>query len=379
MANLLEPWGKFGQMINDRHAYAQQWKTRNEGKVMGYFCTYVPEEIFYAAGVLPVRILGSHEPEDITSRHIYGAYCPHSRDCLAQGLRGKYDYLDGIAMAQTCMHIRQAFDSWRKHVPVDYICDTYVPNYISSPHTKKYLVAEFGDIKRSVEDWVERSISDRDLDRAIEIYNRNRRLMREVYELRKQDPPLLSGAETMEMVVSSQMMDKEEHTHLLEEALAELHQGQHRVRPGTRLMMLGSVNDDIGFIRAVETLGANIVIDDHCTGSRYFWIEVIPEEDRLAAIAQRYIDRPPCPHKDYPEGHRIKHILKLTRDWNVKGGIIAQQKFCDFDEFDIPFILEAFKGEGIESLWLELDVVNPVAQFRTRIEAFLEMLDPEVV
>ena len=112
-ADLLGPLEKFHQVIGDRHGYAKQWKARNEGKVIGYFCTYVPEEIFYAAGVLPVRILGNHEPEDITGQHIYGSYCPHCRDCLAQGLEGRYDYLDGISMAQTCMQIRQAFDSWR--------------------------------------------------------------------------------------------------------------------------------------------------------------------------------------------------------------------------------------------------------------------------
>jgi len=48
---------QFKQWEKNRHDYAKQWKEDNGGKVMGYFCTYVPEEILYAAGVLPVRIL----------------------------------------------------------------------------------------------------------------------------------------------------------------------------------------------------------------------------------------------------------------------------------------------------------------------------------
>ena len=76
---------------------------RTGGKVIGYFCTYVPEEILHAAGVLPVRILGSHEPQDVTEPHIFGMYCPFCRDCLAQGLQGRYDYLDGI-MIRTFSH-----------------------------------------------------------------------------------------------------------------------------------------------------------------------------------------------------------------------------------------------------------------------------------
>ncbi|MBF8265465.1 MAG: Benzoyl-CoA reductase [Dehalococcoidia bacterium] len=40
------------------------------GKVLGYFCCYLPEEIAYAAGVLPVRIVPGSEPQDLSP----GAY-----------------------------------------------------------------------------------------------------------------------------------------------------------------------------------------------------------------------------------------------------------------------------------------------------------------
>jgi len=45
------------EVVTGRHAYAQQWKERTGGKVVGYFCTYVPEERLLAAGILPVRVL----------------------------------------------------------------------------------------------------------------------------------------------------------------------------------------------------------------------------------------------------------------------------------------------------------------------------------
>lgn len=61
----------FQEWYENRHEYAKYWKDKTGGKVLGYFCTYVPEEICYAAGVLPVRILGSHEPQDVTEPHIF--------------------------------------------------------------------------------------------------------------------------------------------------------------------------------------------------------------------------------------------------------------------------------------------------------------------
>ena len=79
---------KLKEWYEKRHEYAREWKSKTGRKVVGYFCTYVPEEILYAAGVLPVRILGSHEPQAVTEPHIFGMFCPFCRDCLAQGLKG---------------------------------------------------------------------------------------------------------------------------------------------------------------------------------------------------------------------------------------------------------------------------------------------------
>ncbi|MDO8635519.1 MAG: 2-hydroxyacyl-CoA dehydratase family protein, partial [Dehalococcoidia bacterium] len=66
----------FHQVVKNRHRYAKEWKTRTGGKVVGCFCSYVPEEILYAAGILPVRLLGSNEPQDISESHIASMFCP---------------------------------------------------------------------------------------------------------------------------------------------------------------------------------------------------------------------------------------------------------------------------------------------------------------
>ncbi|MDI6856110.1 MAG: benzoyl-CoA reductase, bzd-type, subunit N [Candidatus Thermoplasmatota archaeon] len=368
---------KFKEWYENRHDYAKEWKEKTGGKVLGYFCTYVPEEIIYAAGVLPVRIFGSHEPQDVTEPHIFSMYCPFCRDCLAQGLKGKYSYLDGIMIAQSCLHIRQAFTSWQLHIPINYSYYFLMPNKVQSPRAKPYLIGELAEFKSSLEKWSGKPISDKDLDRGIEILNVNRRLMRQIYELRRNANPPLSGLEAMEMVVSSQLVDKKEHNEELEKLLCELPTRKESRNDGVRLMIVGSENDDTQFIKMVESLGATLVIDDNCTGSRYFWNEAVADESRLVAIADRYIERPPCPSKDWEERRRLPHLLKLAKDYNVKGAILVQQKFCDPHELDIPAIREYFNKNGIPSLTLELDVTVPVGQFKVRTEAFLEMLRGE--
>ncbi|MDP2914697.1 MAG: benzoyl-CoA reductase, bzd-type, subunit N [Candidatus Aminicenantes bacterium] len=367
----------FKEWYEGRHQYAREWKKRTGKKVLGYFCTYVPEEILIAADVLPVRILGSHEPQDVTEPHIFGMFCPFCRDCLAQGLQGRYEYLDGIMISQSCLHIRQAYTSWKLHVPVEFSYYLPMPHHLQSRRALPYLTGELEAFKKAVEEWTGTTITEEGLNRGIEVMNRSRRLTRALYELRRRPDPPVTGLESMRVVAASQMVDKREYNEALQETIDRLPERAGRDGSRVRLMMLGSENDDVAFVGMVESLGAIFVIDDHCTGSRYFWNEVLTDRKPMESIAARYVDRVPCPTKDWPERKRIEHIRQLAKDWNVQGAIVVQQKFCDPHEIDIPAIIKALKQDGVPAQVLEIDVTVPVGQFKTRIEAFLEILKQE--
>lgn len=374
----MEALEQLQSIVRDRHEYARAWKARTGRPVVGYLCTYVPEEVLYAGGMLPVRILGSHEPPEVTEPHMFSMYCPHSRDCLAQGLRGRYAYLDGTVTAHSCMHMRQVFTSWQRHLPTAFSYYLYMPPNIQSPHAHDCLRGGVADLQDAVEKWTGSAISVDALAHAVEVYNTNRRLLRELYERRKGDPPPLSGAEALEIVLASMVMDKEEHNALLREILRALPERDGRPAE-VRLMTIGSENDDVEFLRLVESFGANIVIDDLCTGSRYFWNEVRPADDWSSAIAARYVERPPCPLKDLVERRRLPYILELAKGWGVQGAIIGQQKFCDPHQYDLPAIQSMLKQNGIPTLFLEYDVTIPAGQVRVRLEAFLETLQLELI
>lgn len=363
-------------VFQERHKYAQEWKSRTGGKVIGSFCTYVPEEIIYAAGMLPVRLFGAHQPQEVSERHIATMYCPFCRDVLAQGILGQYKYLDGVVMANSCIHLRQTFESWRLHVPTSFVYFLYMPCNIRQASAQIVLTEELKEFQSALESWSGKAISKTALDKAMQVFNLNRRLLRQAYELRKADSPAFGGVAAMEMVLASQVMDKEENTRLLSQALAEFkpHPPGKKV---VRLMVVGSEDDDTGIIQLIESLGATVVIDETCTGSRYFWNEIEPDSNPLAAIARRYLKRPPCPAKDIDEAsphQRLKFILELARDYRVRGVVILQQKFCHPHEFDYPNLVQALQENNLPSTLLEMDMTIPYGQFRTRIEAFLEML-----
>ncbi len=370
---------KFEEVRLNRHQYAQEWKERTGRQVFGYFCTYAPEELIHAAGILPVRVLGSHEPVDVTEPYIPSQWCPYCRDALAQGLLGRYDYVDGLVYAFACAHIWNTYLSWTRHHPPSYYYHIYIPEHFYNPHARGALIDELQDFKQHFEKWLGRTITNADLDRSIEVYNTNIQLQHQIYETRKGPNPLITGTEAHSMVIAGQLMDKEEHTELLRQALEEIKGRQGIQDVGARVIILGSENDDVGLTRFIESLGTTVVIDETCGGSRYFWQPITPQEDRVAAIADRYINRPPCAHKDLVDRQRLHFIKERVEEYNAQGAIFILQKFCDIYEFDIPSREKMLREMGIPLLPLEMDVTTPYGQFSTRVEAFLETLQLEIV
>ncbi len=369
---------RFHKILQNRHEYARTWKKKTSSKVIGYYEPYMPEEIVYAAGALPVRLLGQHEPDDATDRQMY-SNCACSRDILNQFIKGQYDYIDGLINAEGCQWMLNAFQTTLNNQPKLFNHYIFVPDYVDGKTSKDVMRSELEVFKKALEKCTGKRIKDSDLDRAIEVYNTNRRLMRQVYELRQADNPVVLGSEAMEMVLASQIMDKAEMNKMLEDAIAKLAKRKPRQDTGVRLMLIGSDTSDAALEKLVEELGANVVIDEICTGSCYFWNEVIPQPDRLMAISLRYLGRPHCALKDNNWRRRPAHIHQLYEDYQAQGVIIAKQIYCHPHGTDNPLIWKILRERNIPFHYFERDTTLPYEETRLRMEAFINMLKPMLV
>jgi benzoyl-CoA reductase subunit C len=368
---------RFRALLEDQYQYARDWKARTGGKVMGYLCPYLPEELPYAAGILPVRLLAKYEPDDVSERFLPTGACPPSRNIMLQLIKGNFDYLGGLGCGEGCQWLRHTYSSWELHGHTPYMHHIYVPIYPQGHGANTLLRGELEVFKKSLEEWTGKTITDDALDHAIEVYNTNRRLMRQIYELRRADNPAISGSEAMDIVLASQIMDKEEHNRLLTEFISQLPAWQDKGGPKVRLMLLGSETYDTRLEKLIESLGATVVIDELCNGSSYFWNEVIPQKDRLMAIALRYLDKYHCAIKDNRYRRRTARIQQLAEDYNVQGAIIAMQRYCAPNGFDNPFVVDALKERLIPFHFMELlDTTFPAGEALTRMEAFIDMLRP---
>ncbi|HUL36548.1 MAG TPA: 2-hydroxyacyl-CoA dehydratase family protein [Thermodesulfobacteriota bacterium] len=372
---------RFRDITENTHDYAKSLQGKGQ-LLAGYMCTHVPEEILYAAGIVPVRILSSHVSQAMTRSYIHETYCSFSHDCAYQGLQGKYDYLDLIVTSSSCIHMSEAFNVWvrfagfqQKNFLIPY------PHIIQTKPAGKFMAESLGQFKQFVEKLAKKSITDEDLERAIKVYNQNRRLLKRLWEFLRCDKPPVTGQEVATVTLASQVMDKHECNQMLDQLLEGLEAEPGKAPSGVRLMVTGGACDDLGIFDLIEHLdySTSLIFIDSCTAARYFWFEV-PEErpDKIKALIEGYLGKIPCPAKDNVPGtgekKRFRFIQQFIEDFKPDGVVFLYQRFCSPQPMDVVALKPILEKLGIPSTELELDTTVPITQFRTQLEALVEII-----
>ena len=229
-----------------------------------------------------------------------------------------------------------------------------------------------------------RQITTEELTRSIQLHNEQRALVRKLYQLRKQDPPLLSGTEMTKVIVAVMSTPVTEANELLRGVIKEVEgRDDGCQKKPARLMVCGTGNDDITFIEMVEESGANVVIDDLCFGTRPYWYDVEVSHNPLASIARSYLEKLNCPrtYRQSPGSHqedlenRFGYLYEFAKDFKVDGVILYILRYCDTHAFDAPDVKEYLRGKGLPVLEIEGDYPTPsITRLKTRVQAFLEMI-----
>ncbi len=376
---------RFRHITDTGHEYAKSLQ-RQGRRLAGYMCTHVPEEILYAAGIVPVRILSPHVSQAMTRGYIHETYCSFSHDCAYQGLQHNYDYLDLLVTSSSCIHMGEAFNVWARFAGFQHknFLIPY-PHIIETKPAAGFVTESFGEFRQFVERLAERPITDDDLEGAIRVYNHNRRLLKRLWEFLKADDPPITGHDLGCATLASQVMEKQECNEMLEELIqrleAEAPASRRKTLPLARLMVTGGACDDLRIFDLIEGLNypTSLIFIDSCTAARYFWFEV-PEgrPDKLRAIAEGYVGKIPCPAKDNVPGtgekKRFRFIQEFIEDFRPDGVVFLYQRFCSPQPMDIVALKPILAKLGIPSTELELDTTVPVTQFGTQLEALVEVI-----
>jgi bzd-type benzoyl-CoA reductase N subunit len=368
---------KLSQAIPLANPWIDSWK--NEGKnVLGYFCTYIPEEIIYAADILPVRVRArtcSAGDTPMGDAYMTPTTCSFTRCCLELANQNQYDFLDGIVSCNSCDQIRRLYDNIRFKAPFPYHYIIGVPGCVSDT-TLEWFNHELSKFKESLENSFKVSISDEKLKKAIQVYNKTRELLKEIYELRKHDNPPITGTEILNIISAGISMPRDQFNDLLSQQLQELKEKKGISDYRARIMIIGSMLDDPEYLKIIEDLGGLVVVDSQCLGTRYFWDLIDENKNPIDAIGERYLSKISCPRMAGKYPKREDFMMKLIKEFNVDGVIFQRIKFCILWWPEIFLLRNKLKDEGIPFLELEREyVLSGAGAMKTRVQTFMEILE----
>lgn len=362
---------------------AKELAARGE-KIIGYLCSFVPLEMIAAAGCIPFRVRGSiHEPITKGDTLLEAIVCPYYRSCFDLSLKQRYDFLSGLVIPHGCDSMVRSYSVWSYSLPFPYFHFVNIPSVLDES-SLEFFSAELNTFRRSLERFVERPITEDDLTQAIQAYNENRKKVKALYELRKTDPPRISGRELTQVLTVGSSLPVAQASSLFDRVLEEVNQRENRFSKGPRLLIDGACLDHIEIIKLAEDLGGHVVADTLCNGARDHLPLTEVGRDPIDALAERYLGKVNCPKTYRPnkagtfEGDlfsRFGDIGAYAREFNVEGAILYVYKYCDPFGFEVPARKAYYQSLHIPLLHLE-DVYSAgtMGQLRTRIQAFLEMI-----
>ncbi len=357
---------------------------KNGGKVVATYCVFVPEELVWAAGGIPVGLCAGTQfsvpmAETVLPRNT----CALIKSSFGFKLGRVCPYVQVshlIVGETTCDGKKKMFEILNQYQPV-YVME--VPNK-KTERSRNLWHGEVLAFKDVIEKLTGNKITAENLGQAIELVNQRRLALQRLYNLRKVSPVPISGKDALLAIQVSFYDDAKRDTQMLTALCDELDKriaaGQG-VAPANapRILISGSpmAIPNWKLHHLIESSGAVVVCEESCTGTRFFSELVKPTQsnldEQLKAVADRYMNiHCAC---FTPNDERFDDVVRLAKEYQVDGVVHYNLQFCHTYANEAITMEKKLEDAGIPLLRIETDYSDEDAgQLKTRIEAFLEMI-----
>ena len=333
---------------------ARQWKAADAGrKVVGYMPIYVPRELIHAAGMLPLGILGGGDRlEVIHGDAYYQSYiCRIPRSTIELGVSGRLDFVDGMLFPSICDVIRNLSGMWKMMFPGVYSHYFDVPQNYVDAIGGNYYVRELEALRHDLGELAGRQISDADLRSSIAVYNDNRRLVRQLYDLRAAKPWQVPAAEAYLVLRAGMVLPVEEHNALIGGYLAAAAAEDRPIRDNCRIVVTGLFCEQppLNLIKSLELSGCYVVDDDLLLVTRWLTADVPGEGNPLRNLADAFLHHSESTSAKYEPNpaEKGRYLVQAVRRTGAEGVIFASPSFCDPALLDRPMLQHVLKEAGI--------------------------------
>lgn len=332
----------------------RRWR-EDGGKVLGHFQVYFPEELAHAAGVLPVKIRGAQVDRREADSHFGSYLCSILQSSLELALTNRLD-LDLFVTHPICDAARNLAGIWSRNCP-EPAQILYLPQNPNSRFSLPYLTEEYGRVLADIEEVTGRTVTHDDLRGAIDVFNENRRLLRELYTIKRETPWLLPIHEAWVLVALAGLVPRGEHNELLRALLPQIRQRDARKQDKLRVVFEGGFCEQppLDLLREISHF-CYVVDDDLLIGLRWILEDVDTAGDPLKNLAEAYLDRSSySPVQHDLRKPKEKMLLERIRGAGAEAAIVAAAKMCEpgldeqvaysqaLDEAGIPYFVTEFE------------------------------------
>ncbi|MBT3332502.1 MAG: benzoyl-CoA reductase subunit C [Rhodospirillaceae bacterium] len=332
----------------------KDWKAANPGgKAIGYLPIYVPREIIHAAGMLPVGIFGGGDQlEVIHGDAYYQSYiCRIPRSTIELGLTGRLDSLDGMLFPSICDVIRNLSGMWQLLFKDKYVKYFDVPQTYRDDIAGTFYIHELQDLRDDLAEMAGRPITDEDLHNSIAVYNENRAVISELYDLRAQQPWQAPASEIYLLLRAGMVLPVEDHTQLLRDYIAAAQEEERPRRDNCRVVVNGVFCEQppLGLIKSLEMAGCYVVDDDFLLITRWLIDDVPTTGDPMENLSKAFLHHSAATSAKFEpdKADKGKFLIKQVRKSKAEGVIFAAPSFCDPALLDRPMLQEALNRDEI--------------------------------
>lgn len=361
---------------------ARQWKNEAPGRIVaGYMPIYFPREIVHAAGGMAVGIFGGGDRKQVVKGDAYyqSYICHIPRSILELALDKHLEHFDGFIFPSICDVIRNLSGIFKQKKIGKFVKYMDFPQNFLPEIGGVFYQEEMRHVLRYIHELNGVEATTERLNRAIRLYNHNRRLIESIYDIRQHYPWRMSMEELYYVVRAGTVIPVEEHNALLEQVCDHIRQETGMPQDKVKVVISGAFCEQpaIGLIRAIEDAGCYVVDDDYMLGSRMI-IGDIPDDTGtpLEAIANAYIRQSRYSSSIYdvhdPKEYRL---AKIVRKRGADGVIFASASFCDPSLLDAPVFQNAFNKMGIRYIAFQYsENINQFKVIKEQVGAFSDSI-----
>jgi benzoyl-CoA reductase/2-hydroxyglutaryl-CoA dehydratase subunit BcrC/BadD/HgdB len=189
---------------------------------------------------------------------------------------------------------------------------------------------------------------------------------------------VVSGTDAFAATIAGTVMPRDPYTQELQKWISGLKKKKKSLSEGKkRLMVVGSVSDEIDLFELIENTGKAIVVAENlCFGIRYEGNQIKEDGDPVEALAAHYLGSSVCPRMYGKYKERLQMLRERIDRSRVDGVVMQNIRFCDLHGAENSLFARDLEKIGIPSLRVEREYGPHIdaGRMKLRINAFLEQL-----